>query len=301
MNMATASDIEHAASLIEQADALIVAAGAGMGVDSGLPDFRGSEGFWRAYPALRDSGIDFYRIASPSAFVSAPERAWGFYGHRLALYRKTVPHHGFVLLKHWGERMPHGVSVFTSNVDGQFQLAGFNPAQVHECHGSIHHLQCLTPCCKFILPADDFLPEVDEQHCRLRNAAPVCPHCSGLARPNVLMFDDWGWIDQRTATQASQQEAWLSAVRRPVVIELGAGTAIPSVRHFSQRVIHEFGGRLIRINPNECDVPTRLDVGLPMGAAAGLAAMAKVLGPEWEVNGTSPARAQRSDPWSMSG
>lgn len=295
------SAIEQAASLLEQADALIVAAGAGMGVDSGLPDFRGREGFWRAYPALRESGIDFYSIASPSAFVSAPERAWGFYGHRLALYRKTVPHHGFVLLKHWEERMPHGVSVFTSNVDGQFQKAGFDPQQIHECHGSIHHLQCLQPCCAAIWPAQDFQPEVDEETCQLRNPAPLCPHCGGLARPNVLMFSDWGWIDQRSATQASQQEAWLSAVRRPVVIELGAGTAIPSVRHFSQRVIHEFGGRLIRINPNEYDVPTRLDVGLPMGAAAGLAAMANVLGPEWEVNGTSPARAQRSDPWSMSG
>lgn len=272
-----AAAIEQAAALIEQADALIVAAGAGMGVDSGLPDFRGKEGFWRAYPALRESGIDFYSIASPSAFVSAPERAWGFYGHRLALYRKTVPHHGFDLLRNWCERMPHGLSVFTSNVDGQFQQAGFDPAHVHECHGSIHYLQCLEPCCGVIWPADDFQPEVDEQHCRLRNPAPACPHCGGLARPNVLMFDDWGWIDHRTAAQASRQEAWLSKVKRPVVIELGAGTAIPSVRYFSQRVIHEYGGRMIRINPNECDVPTRLDVGLPMGAAAGLAAMAKVL------------------------
>jgi NAD-dependent SIR2 family protein deacetylase len=48
-----ASAVERAASLIEQADALIVAAGAGMGVDSGMPDFRGKDGFWRAYRALR--------------------------------------------------------------------------------------------------------------------------------------------------------------------------------------------------------------------------------------------------------
>ena len=41
-----------AAELIEQADAIVIAAGAGMGVDSGLPDFRGNEGFWKAYPAL---------------------------------------------------------------------------------------------------------------------------------------------------------------------------------------------------------------------------------------------------------
>ena len=44
--------LEAAAELISQADALIITAGAGMGVDSGLPDFRSKDGFWKAYPAL---------------------------------------------------------------------------------------------------------------------------------------------------------------------------------------------------------------------------------------------------------
>lgn len=274
--------LQRAADLITQADALIVAAGAGMGVDSGLPDFRGQEGFWRAYPALAKARIDFHHIASPSAFHASPGLAWGFYGHRLALYRRTQPHHGFELLRQWGKRMPNGLSVFTSNVDGQFQRAGFDPLQIHECHGSIHHLQCLQPCCAAIWPAQDFQPEVDDDTCQLRNLAPRCPHCGELARPNVLMFSDWGWIEDRTAAQASRQEGWLSAVKQPVVIELGAGTAIPSVRHFSQRVIHEFGGRLIRINPRESAVPTRLDVGLPVVAVAGLDAIAQVLGLDWQ-------------------
>lgn len=277
------ASVERAADLIRQADALIIAAGAGMGVDSGLPDFRGQEGFWRAYPALAKAQIDFHRIASPAAFHASPGQAWGFYGHRLALYRRTLPHHGFELLRQWGERMPNGLSVFTSNVDGQFEKAGFDPQQIHECHGSIHHLQCLQPCCADIWPAQDFRPEVDEESCQLRNPAPLCPHCGGLARPNVLMFSDWGWFEDRTAAQAGRQETWLSAVKRPVVIELGAGTAIPSVRHFSQRVIHEFGGRLIRINPREFEVPSRLDVGLPVGAAAGLDTIAQVLGQDWRV------------------
>lgn len=275
------SAVETAASLIEQADALIVAAGAGMGVDSGLPDFRGQEGFWRAYPALRAAQIDFYDIASPAAFHASPERAWGFYGHRLALYRRTLPHPGFALLQHWGTRMHHGLSVFTSNVDGQFQKAGFDPSHIHECHGSIHHLQCLQPCRDTVWAADDFQPDVDEQACRLRNLPPLCPHCGGAARPNVLMFGDGGWVERRSAAQATRQDLWLSAVTRPVVIELGAGTAIPSVRHFSHRVIQQFGGRLVRINPDEGGVPTRLDVGLRMGAAQALAAIARVLGPEW--------------------
>lgn len=276
-----AQSVDHAASLIEQADALIVAAGAGMGVDSGLPDFRGKDGFWRAYPALRDAKIDFYEIASPSAFRSWPERAWGFYGHRLALYRETVPHRGFDILKRWGDQMLHGMSVFTSNVDGQFQKAGFDEAHIHECHGSIHHLQCLGPCRSVVWRADDFQPNVDAQQCLLLNQPPVCPHCGGLARPNVLMFNDGDWIEQRTMEQQRRQEAWLSGITRPVVIELGASTAIPSVRHFSQRVIHEFGGRLIRINPREFEVPTRLDVGMSMGAADGLAAIANLLDPAW--------------------
>ena len=276
-----ASAVERAASLIGQADALIVAAGAGMGVDSGLPDFRGKDGFWQAYPALREAQIDFYDIASPAAFQSAPERAWGFYGHRLALYRKTMPHPGFDLLRRWGSQMLHGLSVFTSNVDGQFQKAGFDQTRIHECHGSIHHLQCLEPCREAGWDAHEFQPEVDEQKCRLSNRAPVCPHCGALARPNVLMFGDWGWIDRRSAAQRNRQDAWLSTVTRPVVIELGAGTTIPSVRHFSQRVIHQYGGRLVRINPKECDVPTRLDVGLRTGACDGLVSIAEMLGPEW--------------------
>src|SRR5690606_1900570 len=150
-------------------------------------DFRGREGFWRAYPAMKAAQIDFYHIASPAAFRASPKRAWGFYGHRLALYRKTRPHRGFELLKRWGERMPHRYSVFTSNVDGQFQMAGFDPALVHECHGSIHHLQCLAPCGAAIWEAENFLPNVDESRCELVNEMPLCPSCKELARPNILM------------------------------------------------------------------------------------------------------------------
>jgi NAD-dependent SIR2 family protein deacetylase len=81
---AAAAGIARAAELLAQADGLIVTAGAGMGVDSGLPDFRGTDGFWRAYPALRQAGLAFEEVASPLTFVHEPRLAWGFYGHRLA-------------------------------------------------------------------------------------------------------------------------------------------------------------------------------------------------------------------------
>lgn len=269
--------LEHAADLMSQADALIVAAGAGIGVDSGLPDFRGTEGFWKAYPALGREQLDFHRVACPEAFRTHPQRAWGFYGHRLRLYRSTQPHQGFELLKRWGDGMALGYSVFTSNVDEQFQKAGFDQDAIHECHGSIHHLQCLKPCCGAIWPADDFAPEVDAEQCLLLNTLPTCPQCGGLARPNVMMFSDWEWLEQRERKQAALMENWLSNMSRPVVVEIGAGTAIPSVRQFSHRIIHEFGGRLVRINPREFSVPTRFDVGLACGSRHALAEIDRVL------------------------
>jgi NAD-dependent SIR2 family protein deacetylase len=271
------TDIERAAALIEQADLLLVAAGAGMGVDSGLPDFRGNDGFWRAYPALARARLPFTAVASPQTFHEDPALAWGFYGHRLNLYRDTTPHAGFALLKAWGDRMELGYAVFTSNVDGQFQRAGFDPQRVFECHGSIHHLQCLSPCGGDIWTADGFAPQVDGDACRLLNASPVCPHCGGLARPNILMFGDDGWVERRAAVQEARLDALLDQARRPVVVELGAGVAIPSVRYFSQRVVREFGGRLVRVNPREAGVATAMDVGLDCGALAGLVAIDQVL------------------------
>jgi len=56
------------------ADALVIAAGAGMGVDSGLPDFHGTDGFWRVYPALGRARIRFEEIAGRPPF--APTRNW---------------------------------------------------------------------------------------------------------------------------------------------------------------------------------------------------------------------------------
>ncbi|NGZ84038.1 SIR2 family NAD-dependent protein deacylase [Duganella aceris] len=269
----TSDALQQAADLLDQADALIIAAGAGMGVDSGLPDFRGDAGFWKAYPALGRAGMAFTSVASPATFHQDPALAWGFYGHRLRLYRETQPHAGFYLLKQWGERMDHGYGVFTSNVDGQFQKAGFDPLRMYECHGSIHHLQCLQPCGADIWSADGYTPQVDTEACRLLNAPPTCPRCGALARPNILMFGDWGWIEQRAQMQEKRLHALLRKARRPLVVELGAGTAIPSVRHFGQQVIQQHNGRMIRINPREPQVGGPRDVGLAMGAMAALTAI----------------------------
>ncbi len=267
------ADITRAAELIHQADAMLVAAGAGMGVDSGLPAFRGPEGFWRAYPALKQAGLHFTDVANPQAFRSHPELAWGFYGHRLALYRATTPHAGFGILQRWSQGLAHGSAVFTSNVDGQFQRAGFSPELVLECHGSIHHLQCTAPCSADTWPADGWQPEVDTLACKLLNAPPRCPRCGALARPNILMFGDGQWLPTRTERQESALDRWVQPVRKLVIVEIGAGTAVPSVRSFSQQLVKQGLARLVRINLDEPQVPHALDVGLPMRGLAALQAI----------------------------
>ena len=249
---------DDAASLIAAADGLVICAGAGIGVDSGLPDFRGNTGFWRAYPALAEARIAFEEIACPDAFVRTPALAWGFYGHRLDLYRRTRPHDGFTILREIGDKLPHRSFVFTSNVDGQFQRAGFDGARLCEVHGSIHHLQCIAGCGQQIMSAEGFEPEVDTRRCLLRSALPRCAQCGDLLRPNVLMFGDWGWLPQRSGAQRDRLDAWLRQVERPVVIEVGAGSHVPTVRWFSESL----GVPLIRINPTEPEIPGR-GVSLP--------------------------------------
>jgi len=131
-----------------------------MGVDSGLPDFRGDRGFWKAYPPFERLGVSFVDMANPTWFVRDPELAWGFYGHRLQLYRDTAPHRGFSILDRWAENLAHRCFVFTSNVDGHFQRAGFKRERVIECHGSIAHLQCTEPCCNEIWSGSEFVPRL---------------------------------------------------------------------------------------------------------------------------------------------
>ena len=76
---------------------------------------------------LAKLGLDFSEMASPKWFKENPKFAWAFYGHRLNLYRDAVPHNGFKMLLALVKEKNDNYFIFTSNVDGQFHKAGFNP------------------------------------------------------------------------------------------------------------------------------------------------------------------------------
>ncbi len=243
-----------------------------MGVDSGLPDFRGPEGFWRAYPPYRPLGLRFEELADPEHFADDPELAWGFYGHRLALYRRTVPHAGFAVLRRWGARWP--TRVFTSNVDGAFQAAGFPADEVVECHGAIGALQCSRPCHEGTWSAEEVDVAIDEDTMRARPPLPACPRCGAVARPHILMFGDGSWVPGVHAERMAAHRDWLRAqdAGSLAVVELGAGTAVPTVRRHAE-LASAASGALVRINVREPDVRHGRGIGLAAGARATLEAL----------------------------
>ena len=125
---ATRAAAEHAAALLEQADALIVAAGAGMGWIPACPTFGATKGSGVPTLRWRRRGWTLPPSLRPQRFVRRPN-----WPGALRPPAGAVPPHGaprgLWQLQRWGARMHQGLSVFTSNVDGQFQMAGYLPTR----------------------------------------------------------------------------------------------------------------------------------------------------------------------------
>jgi NAD-dependent SIR2 family protein deacetylase len=266
-------NIQKAKKQLEMADAIFITAGAGMGVDSGLPDFRGVEGFWNAYPKAKELGLKFEEMANPKWFDKDPKLAWAFYGHRLNLYRNTKPHRGFEKLLKLSNSKKYSSFIFTSNVDGAFQMAGFKDEQIMECHGSICNLQCTNNCQGTLWSASSTFIEIDKEF-KAKEPLPSCPSCKSIARPNILMFEDYSWEYARTDAQRQRLVKWMDTLEKDgaklAIVEIGAGTAVPTVRNTSEQIAKRFLVPLIRINPRES---FNADIELPMGAAEALDAI----------------------------
>lgn len=281
MAVSIARAIMLAANAIADADALLITAGAGMSVDSGPPDYRSKHGLWRAYPPLEKLGLAFEQMAQPRWFESKPKMAWAWYNHRQQLYRDTEPHGGYGIIKDWAQAMPAGGFVFTSNVDGHFERAGFDPDRILECHGNIFRYQCVTPCRDAVWVDEPLELGIDLTSLWTFGELPRCPECGTLARPNVLMFEDFDWVPGVTRQQREAYANWLDSLagKRVVILEFGAGTEIATVRVDGEREARRFGGTLIRVNPAASEADEGA-ISVPLGALEALAAMQDALSKE---------------------
>jgi NAD-dependent SIR2 family protein deacetylase len=243
-------NIEKAKEAIRECDYLVITAGMGIGVDSGLPDLRDLNGFWQAYPNAKKLGIELRRFATPSCFDKKPYMAWAFYGDILNLYRETKPHKGFNLLLEIA-KSKKDYFVVTTTIDGHFQKAGFSEDKIKELRGSIHYLQCQKlNCGSGIWSADGIDIEVDMDKFKAKQPIPHCSKCSRVARPNIFLLDDQNWKEERSNAQNVNLKFFLDKIRGSslTVIEIGASKTVPIIKYFSEDLRNNFGGNLIRIN-----------------------------------------------------
>ena len=266
--------ISLAKKLINKADAILITAGAGMGVDSGLPDFRGNEGLWTAYPPIKKLGLDFKQMESSSLFRTNPQLAWGFYGHRINLYREKNPNKSFEILKKLVQNKEY--FIFTSNVDTHFQKANFPQEKIYEIHGSIESLQCLDNCNNKIIKNELGYIDVDMTTLTTKDI-PLCKVCSQTLMPNILMFGDGMFNDTNVLKQNERFRKWLNHTKdmNIVILEIGVGTTIPTIRNFNDtRTKTNKNCKLIRINPKEYQTFNVNDIGIQGG---GLEIMKRIL------------------------
>ncbi len=213
-------------------------------------------------------------------FSKDPRFVWAFWKFRHDLYTNASIHDGYHILKRWGESKPLGMFSFTSNVDG------FWPAMdvpTYECHGSINYLQCRTPCDGNLIwptpPSDISTLKFDEGvDDTVSGHLPKCIKCNGLARPNVLMFNDWHYVGVRNDEQYDKYVEFLdSTENKRVCLEIGAGSAVPTVRSAITRAFSTGGTGFIRIGfdfdtTGEVDESTD-KINIKMGAKDALQAI----------------------------
>ncbi len=250
-------DCHKAADLIGRADALLICTGAGMGAESRVDE----SGQWRGIAPplnLQDS-----TVLEPACFRDDAGLAWGWWGPTLQRTREVHPHAGYGYLLEIAAQLPRGHFIFTTEVDGLFQRAGFDPARIVESRGSLLHLQCSAPCCQEVWSSAGL--EVNVLHHRWQGELPRCIYCEdAVARPNAKLLLDMDWVSRRTDMQRKRMAEWMAKCRAPVTIEIGAGRGVHGVRRFAEQQ----RGPLIRIHPEQPEV---LKPGVAIMASAELA------------------------------
>jgi NAD-dependent deacetylase len=185
----TAGPVETLIDEVVAADGrVVVLTGAGISAASGIPTFRGPEGYWTV-------GSTVYtpmQMATRAMFSREPEWVWAWYLYRLGVCRAAEPnpaHHACVDLQSaLGDRF----LLITQNVDGLHLRAGSPLDRTFQVHGAIELMRCAAGCNRDLLPVPAGI-EVTEPDTELSDRARellTCPACEGWLRPHVLWFDE---------------------------------------------------------------------------------------------------------------
>lgn len=177
-----------ATAALADGGALLVLTGAGISAESGVPTFRGREGYW----TIGSRNYHPQELATAAAFRQMPREIWRWYLARRAICRAAAPNAGHLALVAIEPTLAGRFTLVTQNVDGLHRRAGSSATTTLQIHGNIDECRCTAACGadRFPVPAvfdglnrDDALG--DDDFARLS-----CPRCGAPARPHVLWFDE---------------------------------------------------------------------------------------------------------------
>ena len=157
--------VDKAINLISGAKNLLILTGAGISAESGIPTFRGKEGYWKNYSPEE--------LATPQAFARDPGFVWEWYNYRRKLILEKQPNPAHFACAELQERF--NTHIITQNVDGFHKKV--YPDRVLEMHGNIFTSRCTG--CHF---------EITEF--RSDENLPRCSRCESLLRPGVVWFGE---------------------------------------------------------------------------------------------------------------
>ena len=208
---------------------VLVITGAGVSAESGIPTFRGRDGYWR--------NLDPAKLATPEAFENDPRLVWEWYRERRERIRAAQPNSAHETIARLAAEAREFLLV-TQNVDdlhARAEWAGtrLSPKKMVQIHGDIFVTRC--SCCDF---GRRDLGE-DEQ------GLPHCPQCGALMRPGVVWFGES--LDSR---EIERVETYLDGGACDVVIVAGTTATFGYIVDWATRAAGR-NGRLIEVNPEE--------------------------------------------------
>lgn len=238
---ARAIELLHAAR--ESEGDLIFLTGAGISAESGIPTFRGPEGYWQV-------GSRNYRpeeLATHDAFTRIPEEVWAWYLYRRGVCRAARPNAAHVALAELERALPSRFLLVTQNVDGLHLRAGNTLDRTFQIHGNIDYLRCEDEHPN-VRPIPDGIPLDWPKARRLGDAERALLRCCGTARwsrPHVLWFDET--YDEPLFRFESTLEA---AARAALVVVVGSSGATNLPTHVVS-IAARRGTPLIAVNQDE--------------------------------------------------
>jgi len=248
---------------LKKSKAIIILTGAGMGIDSGLADYRGNSGQWGKVED--ETSLNAIEVVNPKYFSENTKYVWSMFAQRMLEYKKTKPHKGFEILQKWITDFNLDYFVITSNIDEHFIKSGFDEQKHRELHGNIFYMQCNKPCNKKVWRYDF---EIEQLILDIKNKKyPICPECGELIRPNVYMFRDYAYISKRSEEQEKRFQDFLTKNKENeiIIFEIGSGPHVQSIRKKTRMLGIEYNSKIVRINPKDFKIKEP-HIGINKGA-----------------------------------